>query len=224
MCKMCLHLHRIMETLNLESKEAQIYIDVLKVFMRLGIKSVTMDDIARQLGVSKKTLYQFVKDKNDLVEKCMSVDCTCMQSTIKDDILSQELNAIDESLEISSYVIEKLKDVHPSILYDLEKYYKEGLAAMNEFKHEFILEVISSNIQKGIKEGLFRKDINVEITSALWVNRMSVMFEPSTSGPLQKFPIEEVYQEMFMLHIRGLVTEKGLKYFESKQMQSKQSK
>lgn len=191
--------------------------DAGKVFMRYGIRSVTMDDIARHLRVSKKTLYQYVKDKKDLVQKFMALDCNVTEGGIKS-ILEEKMNAIDENFAISSFVIEQLKDIHPSIFFDLEKYYPEGLATMNEMRHEFVAEVMASNIERGIAEGLYRNDLKVQIVTLLWVNRLNILFETNHTL-LQQFSLTEVYEEMFIHHIRGMASAKGLKYFESKQKQ-----
>lgn len=208
--------------LGFDEKEQKLYMDAGKVFMRYGIRSVTMDDIARHLRVSKKTLYLYVKDKSDLVQKFLALDCNVTESEIKG-ILAQKMNAIDENFAISSFIIKELKDIHPSIFYDLEKYYPEGLATMNEMRHEYVAEVVASNIERGILEGLYRKDLRVQIVTSLWVIRLNILFE-SNNTLLQEFSLTEVYEEMFIHHIRGIASEKGLKYFESKQMQSKQTK
>ncbi len=206
-----------MQELGFDEKEQKLYMDAGKVFMRYGIRSVTMDDIARHLRVSKKTLYQYVKDKKDLVQKFMALDCNVTEGEIKD-ILAQNMNAIDENFAISSYIIDELKSIHPSIFYDLEKYYPEGLATMNEMRHEFVAEVMASNIQRGISEGLYRSDLRVQIVTSLWVNRLNILFETNNTL-LQDYSLTEVYEEMFIHHIRGMASAKGLKYFESKQKQ-----
>lgn len=206
-----------MKQIELDQKEQKLYMDAGKVFMRFGIRSVTMDDIARHLRVSKKTLYQYVKDKSDLVTRCLTLDCNFAENSIKE-ILAKKMNAIDENFAISSYMIEELKGIHPSIFYDLEKYYPEGLETMNELRHQFVAEVMASNIERGIQEGLYRDDLKVEIVTALWVNRLNILFEPD-NALLQHFSIPEVYEQMFIHHIRGIASAKGIKYFESKQNQ-----
>ena len=204
--------HPIMSKNQVEEKEKKIVQDAIKVFMTYGIKSVTMDDVARNMRISKKTLYQYVNDKNDLVAKCLDYDCTETEDRIKE-IMKKKLNAIDENLEISKYVVEELRDIHPSIFYDLEKYYPEAWAKMNELRHDFVGEVMQKNMERGIKEGLYRDDINAEIMTRLWVARLNVIFDPHLF-PMESFKPVEVYSQMYMHHIRGIASEKGLKYFE----------
>merc|ERR1712176_927829 len=114
-----------------------------------------MDDVARHLRVSKKTLYQFVKDKNDLIQKVLELDCCDIEDAIKD-VVQKKLNAIDEQMEISKLIIEELKEIHPSIFYDLEKYYPEAMETMNDLRHGFVSEVMATNLSRGIEEGLYR--------------------------------------------------------------------
>lgn len=210
-----------MENTIINPKEASLYRDTNKVFMRFGIRSVTMDDIARHLRVSKKTLYQYVSDKNDLVQKCCAQECLVTEDSIKS-ILEKKLNAIDENFEISSFIVSELKDIHPSIFYDMEKYYPEALKTMNELRHDFISEVMASNIQRGMNEGLYREDLDVEIMAALWVTRINLLFD-SKAFPIQQINHAKLYEHMFVHHIRGIVSAKGLKYFESKQNQTNQN-
>lgn len=100
-----------------KEKERELIKNAVEVFMTYGIKSVTMDDMARHMRVSKKTIYQYVKDKGDLVNKCMNRDCGFIQDRIEE-VLAENLNAIDENFSISRVVINELRNIHPSIFYD----------------------------------------------------------------------------------------------------------
>lgn len=188
--------------------------DVTAIFMTYGIKSMTMDDIARQLHISKKTLYQYVKDKSDLVLKCMDLEI-CGEECEISTIIDKNLNAIDENLEISKYVIEKIQQVHPSIFFELERYYPEAWNMMQESRNGHTGQVIFNNIQKGVKEGLFRDDIHIEIATRLWLSRLNAIFQPQLF-PIHEFQLSEVYAQMFVHQIRGLASEKGLKYLEER--------
>ncbi len=195
-----------------DAKFREMIPQLISVFMTYGIKSMTMDDIARQLRVSKKTLYQYVSDKRELVMRCMEYDCAENETGIRE-IVSRKLNAVEENFEISKHVLKQLREIHPSIFYDLEKYYPEAWAMLHETKESLTAEVIRANLKKGIKEGFFRKDIDVEIHTRLWITRMNVIFDPQLF-PIQEFSIPEVYEQMFIHQIRGIANEKGVKYFE----------
>lgn len=196
-------------------KEQHIISEAIKVFMTYGIKSVTMDDIARHLRMSKKTLYQFVSDKNDLVKKCLDHDCQVTEKTI-DNILEKGLNAIEENFEISKNIVDDLKNIHPSIFYDLEKYYPEAWNTMHELRHEFVAEVMEKNMERGINEGLYREDLDVKIITRLWVARLNIIFDPNFFA-MGEFELAEVYRQMFLHHVRGIASSKGVKYIEKNQ-------
>jgi AcrR family transcriptional regulator len=196
-------------------KEQQIIADAIKVFMTYGIKSVTMDDVAKHLRMSKKTLYQYVSDKNDLVKKCLDRDCQITEVTVRE-VLSKGLNAIEENFEISKHILEDLKNIHPSIFYDLEKYYPDAWNTMHNLRHEFAGAVMRQNMERGIKEGLYRTDLNVEMMTRLWVARLNLIFDPNLFS-LNEFDWVELYRQMFIHHVRGIASDEGLKYIEKNQ-------
>jgi AcrR family transcriptional regulator len=195
-------------------KKEQIIIQSFELFMKFGIKSITMDDIAKNLGMSKKTLYQFFANKDELVnailDKHLETDLCFIESLSK-----STDNAIDDLIHIATMVNETLKKIHPSIHYDLEKYHPTAWKKFGEHKRKFIYKSIHSNIVKGMKEGLFREDINPEILATLYVSKADVVFDPFVF-PAEKFAFNRVYLEMLKQHIRGMATAKGLKYIDKK--------
>ena len=221
-CNYCYIYLRPLMTKESESAEKfrEMIPQLISVFMTYGIKSMTMDDIARQLRISKKTLYQYVSDKRELVMRCMEHDCVQNEHGVRE-IVSRGLNAVEENFEISKHVLKQLREIHPSIFYDLEKYYPEAWAMLHESKDSLTAEVIRANLNKGIKEGFFRDDIDIEIHTRLWITRMNVIFDPQLF-PIQEFSIPEVYEQMFIHQIRGIANQKGIEYFE--QFYKKQAK
>ena len=109
----------------------------------------------------------------------------------------------------------QLKDIHPSIFYDLEKYYPEARAKMNTLHFDEAAKMMEGNLQRGIEEGLYREDLNIPIMTRLWVSRINVIFDPSMF-PMDKFNLTDVYQEMFIHHVRGIASEKGKDYLNKK--------
>jgi AcrR family transcriptional regulator len=199
-------------TLPRDQKLERIVSDAIKVFMTYGIKSITMDDMARHLGMSKKTIYHYVVDKADLVMRCVEYDCSEDRRQLEI-IVSRKLNAIDENLAISRYIINQIKAMHPSIFYDMEKYYPDAWKKLRLTRQHFASEVLGNNIRKGMEEGYFREDLNVEIMTRLWIARMNVIFDP-VMFPMQEFDLAQVYEQMFVHQIRGLASKKGIKYLE----------
>ncbi|MDC0304220.1 TetR/AcrR family transcriptional regulator [Flavobacteriales bacterium] len=196
-------------------EKAQIILgQVTILFMQYGIKSLTMDDIARHLGMSKKTLYQSFSDKAELVIKGI-------QSYMDEEnkalcsIQEKSENAIEEMFLISQHVSQHLQSMHPSILFDLEKYYPAAFKKFNEYKTQIILACIARNIKEGIEQGLYRENINIPIVAGLYVGRMDIIFDQQLF-PAIKYSPKDVYFEAIRYHIRGIASEKGMVYLKDK--------
>jgi AcrR family transcriptional regulator len=198
----------------MDEKEVQIIDQASKVFMRLGIRSVNMDDIAQHLRISKKTLYQYVKDKNELVMRTVK-HITDDHHTCILGICEQGHNAIDESYEITRFVASQVGQMHPSIHFDLEKYHPEAWQLLQSREREDIYRCVSENITKGIAGGLYRDDLNVDIIVRIYISRFDVTFDGELF-PADKYRFEDVVWELFRYHIRGIASDKGLKYLVKK--------
>jgi TetR/AcrR family transcriptional regulator, cholesterol catabolism regulator len=199
---------------EMEAKELEFLEKALKVFMKYGIKSVTMDDMARHLGMSKKTIYTYVSDKNDLVSKVLSVHTESDKERITC-ICNRGLNAIDEMFEIGIMVTTMLAEMHPAIHYDLEKYHTQAFKE-NMAKHEHsIYECILSNLNKGIVEGLYREDLNADVIARLYMKTTEVIWD-NTVFPPTEISFDKVYSTLFRYHIAGVASEKGSKYLNKK--------
>ncbi len=198
----------------MEQKEEQLLLQVDKLFMRCGIKSLTMDDIASELGISKKTLYLYCKDKEDLLIKSFSYHFKC-EEDFQNAIVSKNLNAIDEIFEVSKHVTGMLKTMHPSVHYDLRKYYPEAWKIFSEYKKSFMLKCVADNMEKGKKEGLYRENLNIPIVARIHISRVDVVFDGELF-PANEFNFQEVFFELIRYHIRGIASPKGIEYFMDK--------
>ena len=194
----------------MDKKFSEILLKSGEVFMRYGLKSVTMDDIAREIKVSKKTIYKFVKDKSDLLCKVMQGNCSC-DVVVIDEILERRLNAIDEIIEIGRYVAGQLKMMHPSIHYDMEKYYPEVWQLFENHKSDYLYGCVADNMARGMKEGLYRDNLNIEIMVKLYLSKIDLVFD-ATIFPPNKFNFVEVYMELLRYHIKGIASDNGVKY------------
>lgn len=192
----------------MEEKKLELISAALEVYMKYGIKSVTMDEMARQLAVSKKTLYLHVKDKNELVEQCLLFAHNCDMQLI-DGIFQQNLNAIEELLEIGRLIIKTLGAIHPSIFFDLSKYHPNALKLMNQHKNETIRARIVKNLEKGMGEGLYRDNLTPDILSRLHMATMDMIMSGEIV-PVSDYRVDEVYSEFFRYDIRGIASSKGL--------------
>lgn len=185
---------------------------VTELFRKYGIKSVTMDDVSRELGISKKTLYQHVADKNDLVAKVMEHEWT-EKAGIFDHLMSKSENAIDQLIKINSYVRFQLKYFSFSLDYDLRKYYSKIWEGFNSKRRKVMYDVVLNNIKRGKSEGIYREDLNEEFISKLYVSRVESIHEGDMIS-IEDFLSSEVYVEAFVYHIRGIANRKGIEYLE----------
>ena len=187
--------------------------NALNVFMKKGIKCMSMDDMAKELGISKKTLYLFVNDKEDLVNQATDVFCIKEDEAIEE-ITSQNLNAIEESLAIKKWVLSVTHGIHPSVGFDLEKYHPNVSKKMQANRAKNVYKTIFDNLIKGQKEGLYRQDLNPEIITKIYIGRMEIFFDENLF-PSSKYLISDLYLEAFEYHIRGIASDKGMALLES---------
>ena len=181
------------------------------LFYKYGIKSVSMDDIANLLGISKKTIYTFVSNKKELVHSVIKAFIKEEQKAVAK-INSTSDNAIDEMTSIAIYVLQSLKSVKPTLSYDLKKYHPEAwkLIEVDHFDH--IQNIIKNNIQRGINEGYYRKEINVDIYSKLYIGMSRVMVDIDKFPP-ENYAIGDLYENIVLYHLHGIMNENGKNTF-----------
>ena len=191
----------------MDDKLKKILTLVYELYNKFGIKSITMDDVARELGISKKTLYQHVKDKADLVERAM------MHNTLKsrkniEAIVSKDINAIVELLEVNAYMNEMIQQRNPALQYDLRKYYPEIHNRLVAETQQRMFESIRGNLLKGQKEGIYRKEMDIDIICKLHMSRMENKYS-SNSFTQEELHSPSVLREIFLYHLHGITNEKG---------------
>ena len=192
----------------METKE-RIIAQSMMLFLRYGIKSITMDDISRELGMSKKTLYQYVDNKADLIDNiiCQHINNEKMALTA---IRKFTNDAIEEMLMIAKHVIQLLRQTPPSMAYDLQKHYRLSWDMMEKFNQKHIYNVIKDNIDNGIEQGIYRADINSDIVAKLYVAKSSFVVD-EILFPLSEYNKETLFKEYIDYHIHGIASPKGLK-------------
>jgi len=194
----------------MEDREQHILAESGKIFMRLGIRSVNMDDIAQHLRISKKTLYQYVKDKNELVQRTVKQIADHHRTCILG-ICAQGHNAIDESFEITRWVAGQIGQMHPSVHFDLQKYHPEVWDMLESTERADIYLCIADNLRKGVDEGLYRDDLDIDVIARIYISRFDVTFDGKLF-PADKYKFEDVIWELFRYHTRGIASDQGLKY------------
>lgn len=191
------------------------------MFLRYGIRSVSMDDIANQLGVSKKTVYQYFSDKDELVDASLEIEIRKGQQDCLE-CSNKAQNAIEEIILAMDKIVEQFNHMNPMVIYDLEKFHFNSFRKFQKYKNEFLLEIVSKNMERGIREELFRPEIQVDILSRFRLESMMMVFNPDIF-PQRKYGMVEVTVEILEHYLFGLSTMKGykliLKYLQEKKLQ-----
>lgn len=198
----------------MDVKKAEIIDKATGIFLKYGIKSVTMDDMARELGMSKKTLYAYFSDKNDLVVHILARKTTMDQSQCVI-ITGESENAIDEMFRINHFVSGMIKHVHPSVFYDLKKFHPEAMAIFHEHKWKFVKGTIMANIARGKQEGLYRSELPDEIIATIYVGATDLISDGEAFAGVDKTS-DQVFYEIIKFQLHGLVSEKGLAYLQER--------
>lgn len=181
--------------------------NISELFLKYGLRSTSMDDICSHLKISKKTLYQFFSNKDDVVEQVMFHRRENHRAR-KDLEELKRHNVVEMMWLIKEHIISDLNSRMPANLFDLKKYHPEVYERINEGDGKFIHCLLTEMMEKGIKEGYFRKDINTEVQIYLFVKQMSFLGEPEMMSDL-KYPVETIVSTIVENFIRSLITMKG---------------
>lgn len=190
-----------------------------ELFIRYGIRSVTMDDVAKEASMSKKTLYQYFDNKDTLVVETARNHFE-KEAKDFDEIHSKAVDAIDEILLVTQCLRQHIFKMNPSLLLDMQKYHGKAWDEYLNFKHAIIQGHIKRNIERGIKEGFFRDGLNAEIMSIIRVEQVQLVFN-SKVFPNDKFDFPTIQLQLMDHFIHGLLTDKGRdKYEEYSQIET----
>jgi AcrR family transcriptional regulator len=180
-----------------------------ELFNKYGIRSVSMDDIAAQLGMSKKTLYQYFADKEEMVDACFSGVLNHSRHQCLADQKKAE-NPIHELFLAFDMTKEMFAEMNPSVLYDLQKYHPASFKKFHEFKYNFLYNVITNNLQRGMKEELYRAEIDLDVIARLRIESVMLAFN-SEVFPNNRTHLIHIEQQLFEHFLYGLATTKGQK-------------
>lgn len=186
----------------------KILLGATEQFLNYGFKSVTMDDLANSLAVSKKTIYQHFDNKTKLVE-ATALNLFDFISCGIDHIRSLEKNPIEEIYSIKKFVMEHLKDEKSSPQYQLQKYYPEIFNTLKGKQFNLMQTCVGNNLNTGIKQGLYRDTIDVDFISRIYFNSM-IAIKDKDLFPLKKFSMNMLMNNYLEYHLRGVCTNKGL--------------
>lgn len=182
------------------------------LFFLFGIKSISMDDIALKLGMSKKTIYQYFEDKQDLLSTIIDQfigehhKSTCH-------LIDQQLDAIETFQQMAELALEYTKDLRPAFLYDLQKYYRTHWEKFVCFKDEHILEETKNLLSKGKEQGLFLENMNIELAAKLHICCIDELINVRHPN----YGVTEIHvliQEYMHMFLKGIASEAGLNRIE----------
>jgi AcrR family transcriptional regulator len=180
-----------------------------ELFLRYGIRSVSMDDIANQLGMSKKTIYQYFTDKNELVDAVVEDDVLRMQQDCMQ-CSEKARDAIEEIFLTVDKVVEQLGNMNPMVLYDMEKFHIRAYQRFMEHKNKFLLQIIQHNLEWGVKEGLYRSDIDIDVLSKFRLDSIMIPFNIDLFPP-SRYKLVEVTKIIIEHFVFGIASMKGYK-------------
>jgi len=188
-----------------------------ELYMQYSVRSVTMDDIAEQTGVSKKTIYQFFADKDELVEAVFLAEIMVSQACCEKDkdIAS---NAIEEVFMALEMIQEIFSAMNPTVIFDVQKYHPRAYAHFEKHKNEYLQRIIKENLQRGIAEGLYREDFDVDIITRFRLESMMLPFNPVFRAG-GKYDFATVAIELAIHFLYGIASPKGYKLIQKYQQE-----
>ena len=205
----------------METKE-RILLRAHELFNKYGIRSVSMDDLASQLGMSKKTLYQYYTDKDELVEAVFVAMMSHNQTQCKLDRQRAE-NSIHEVFLAYDMVQEMFANMNPSVLFEMQKYHPGTYKKFQEYKNGFLYQMLRTNIETGIREELYRAEIDVDVLTRYRIHSIMLAFDPEVF-PTNRTRLVHIEQQLLENFLYGLATIKGQKLIQKYKNQRTKTK
>jgi AcrR family transcriptional regulator len=179
-----------------------------------SIRRLSLEEICQKIGISKSTLHKYVKNKTQLVEEALKYE----RQQFEDIFLTNDFentNAIDILFAVSLEVCHRFNIVSPSVTFDLAKYYPDVYRKHIDSRTEYIFEKIKINIEKGIRQGMYRSDFSIELIARLYISRLLDIHNPEFF-PREKYSFSMLFEVMFENFVRSIGTLEGIAYFEER--------
>lgn len=191
----------------MNEKQQEIIEKAAQIFLRHGIKAVTMSELARELGISKKTIYAYFEDKNDLIKQIVE-DKIGENRESCEAVKEDSKTAIDSLMRISEFAVKLLTDIHSSVFYDLQKYHQDAWQVIDQHRNEFVRNQVKKNVERGQDEGIYLSHLNPKTTASIYLSIINgVMgadvFEVSPSH------YGELLEEIIYFQLRSVVNDEG---------------
>jgi AcrR family transcriptional regulator len=174
-----------------------------------GVRSITMDDLAADLGISKKTIYKYFDDKDAIVEEVVQMVLADNRISFEQDLKKAD-NAVHEMTLCLNRLVDMLESMNPSVLFDLRKYHPAAYAAIQRHQYEFLYDKMKANVMRGIREGYYRMEIKPDIIARYRVESILLPFNPEFSKATRS-SLAELESEILQHYLFGLVTPSGYK-------------
>jgi AcrR family transcriptional regulator len=194
--------------MSAQDTQDRIVEQAAELFLRYGVRSVTMDDLAHHLSISKKTIYQFFKDKKDVVKTCVG-HILAREFSDFEAIKRNSRDVMEEVLLLSDHLRRMLRHMNPGLLFDLKKYYPEAWEMYQQQKQECHLGNIREALERGQREGLVRSDIDIDIVAKHRMESVEMGFNPQIF-PSDRYDLTTVQLQLFDLFVHAIATPQGL--------------
>lgn len=182
--------------------------EAIRLFMKFGIRHVTMDDIANNLAISKRTLYEVFKDKNELISTCME-HLSNMQEAHYQQLQKETSSVLELMIKDMLDNIQTLNKINPVFFYDLKKYYRVIWEKKHTEHREKGMSHIHTQLRKGVNEGFFRKEINLELVAKLFHEQINMIGDDQIF-PKEEYNYADLFKNMVINFLRGISTQKGI--------------
>lgn len=189
--------------------EERIIVAAGELFFRHGIKSITMDEIASHLGMSKKTIYQYYSDKDAIVVALTDTELSSQMQEMEE-LRKTSVNAIDEIFKTMNCLSRTFVKINANVFYDMQKFHPASWQRFREFKEKKMMGFVDENLKNGMKQELYRKDLNSKIMAKFRMEEVEMAFNPIIFPP-DKYNIKEVQMILLDHFIHGITTLKGHK-------------
>ena len=185
----------------------RILAEAERLFWKYGVRSVTMEDISKQLGISKKTIYRHFSDKEQILYEVIQ-DKTGRNQLEMECMVEETANPVEEILSVLNMMQQKADHISPNLLMDIKRFYPHAFALFRQYKEGQIMRSILENIQKGISQGLYRSDINPAILARLRVEQIEMAFN-NDLFPMEQYSMHDIQAELIHHFVRGMLTNEG---------------
>lgn len=194
----------------MEPEKHRIFIKSLELFKQFGVKAVTMDQISSACGISKKTLYKYVENKNDLIDQCFDMAASHMKGVMLEELAHSQGNAIDKLFALETFAEKNLRGEEDRLMNQLQMYYPEVSAKVNAQRETLVMGFTLKNLEEGMAQGLYRADLNVKAIAILYYGHVLAVHENVVGDNDVDF--DELRKVSLRYHIRGIASAKGLEY------------